>query len=425
MVQISLTQSPSIKTKLKINNKLIMSIKMLQMSYEELQNFIKKEAEKNPFIILKKNKYQNELNYEDKFNKGIKEWIYQQSSILNTNPIKEKLIETYIENLDDNGFCRISSNEAAQLSKCSLTEAINVLEQLKTLDPPGIFSQNLEELLTFQIIKKYKFNKYYKIIIDNLNLVASHNIKKLSSLCELEEYKIEEMIEKIKNCKPRPLDSLNNEKIQNIIPDIIIEIHNKKIQLKMNTNNQYQIYLNEKYINKIKLQSKLKSRKETQIFIREHISHSNWLKNNLNKRNKTLILVAKKIFNYQKEYFFSGQSGILPLTHKNISKMINIHESTVSRAVKNKFIKFDNKTIPINYFFSSKIKNSDTSSKSIKNKIREIIYKNNNKYQHLSDQKITNILNKSGIMISRRTVTKYRISEEIPNSQIRLRRYKN
>ena len=87
-------------------------------------------------------------------------------------------------------------------------------------------------------------------------------------------------------------------------------------------------------------------------------------------------------------------------------------------------MKFNNNTIPLNYFFSSKIKKSENSAKSIKIHIRNIINDNRNSKNNLSDQKITNLLNKNGIMISRRTVTKYRMSEQIPNSQIRLRKFK-
>ena len=90
--------------------------------------------------------------------------------------------------------------------------------------------------------------------------------------------------------------------------------------------------------------------------------------------------------------------------------------------MKNKFVKYSNNTIPLSYFFSSKIKNSNVSSKSIKDKIKQIIKDHKIVNDNLSDQKITNLLNKNGIMISRRTVTKYRLTENIPNSQYRSRK---
>tara|TARA_B100000686_G_scaffold354748_1_gene466923 strand:+ start:10782 stop:12059 length:1278 start_codon:yes stop_codon:yes gene_type:complete len=424
MVQLNLIQSPSLKTKFKINNKLIMSIKILQMSYEEIQNFIKKEAEKNPFIILKKTKYNQEANNKNINNINVKEWLYQQSSILYNNPIEEKLIETYIENLDNNGFCKISASEAAKTVNCSNMEAINILKKLKELDPIGIFSSSLKELITIQLIKKGDYNKYFKIILNHLDLVASYNIKKLSELCNLKKEEIIDLLKKLKDCKPRPVDSLQEQEINLIIPDIFLSINNKKLKLSINKTNNYEIYLNETYINKIKLHAKSKSKIEIKNFIKENISHSKWLINNLNKRNNTILIITKKILNLQKNFFLNGDDDILPLTHKKISEMTNMHESTISRAVKNKFIKYESKIIPLNYFFSSKIKKSNSSSKSIKNKIKNIIQNHEKINEHISDQKITNMLNKSGIMISRRTVSKYRANENIPNSQIRLRTVK-
>ena len=421
MPQLNLTQSLSLKTKLKINNKLIMSIKILQMSFEELQDFIKKEAEKNPFIILKKSKYNEDIQNKNINKVNIKEWLYQQSSIFNSNQTEEKLINTFIENIDDNGFCKITTSEAAKISKCSNIEAENILNKLKELDPIGIFSASIKELLTIQLVKKGKYNKHFKIILNNLKFVASYNIDKLSKLCDLKKEEIINLLKIIKNCKPRPIDSLQNQEINIINPDILIETNNNKLNLSLNKYNNYEIYLNKNYINKIKLHTKSQSNKEIKEFIKENISHSKMLKNNLNKRNNTMMLIAKKILNYQKYYFLNKNGEILPLTHKNISEMTNMHESTVSRAVKNKFIKYKNKTIPLNYFFSSKIKKSNSSSKAIKNKIRNIIYNHEIINDHLSDQKITNILNKNGIMISRRTVSKYRESESIPNSHIRPR----
>ena len=426
MIQLNLTQKPGLKTKLRINNKVILSIKMLQMSYEELQSFIKSEAEKNPLITLKKNTFnQNEENYREEYEINIKNWLYQQSSIIAKNSIEKEIIEIFIENLDDNGFCKISTLEVSKLSKSSLIETTNILNKLKKLDPLGIFSKNVEEFITMQLIEKNKYNNSHQILIKNLNLVASYNLKQLSHLCSLNEEEVKILIQDIAKCNPRPVDALDNSPIKIIKADILVEIKNKNLKILINTNDQYEVLLNEKYLNKIKLQSKLKPGNENQKFIRDYISHSKWLKNNLNKRNKTLLLVAKTIINYQKEFFFKGEEGILPLTHKKISQILKINESTVSRSVKNKYLKFNNNTIPLNYFFSSKIKKSENSAKSIKNHIRNIINDNRNSKNNLSDQKITNLLNKNGIMISRRTVTKYRMSEEIPNSQIRLRKFRS
>jgi RNA polymerase sigma-54 factor len=117
------------------------------------------------------------------------------------------------------------------------------------------------------------------------------------------------------------------------------------------------------------------------------------------------------------------EEALIPLTNRDISEKIVINESTVSRAVKNKYIKFNNKILPLKYFFSSrtnyKDKNINNSSISIKTKIQRIIANEEKNNIFYSDNNIVNILNDENILISRRTVTKYRESLHIPNSLIR------
>src|SRR6056300_682217 len=142
------------------------------------------------------------------------------------------------------------------------------------------------------------------------------------------------------------------------------------------------------------------------------------LQSNLNRRNNTLFLIANKILNYQKKFFFDGEEEILPLTHKIISKKTFMNESTVSRAVKNKYIKFNNITLPLSYFFTSKT-NKNNSAIAIKAKIKKIIEQELNTDIAYSDKNIVDILIKQNVKVARRTVTKYRESLNIANSIVR------
>ena len=246
---------------------------MLQMSYEELQSFIKSEAEKNPLITLKKNTFnQNEENYREEYEINIKNWLYQQSSIIAKNSIEKEIIEIFIENLDDNGLQNFNFR-SIQTFKSSLIETTNILNKLKKLDPLGIFSKNVEEFITMQLIEKNKYNNSHQILIKNLNLVASYNLKQLSHLCSLNEEEVKILIQDIAKCNPRPVDALDNSPIKIIKADILVEIKNKNLKILINTNDQYEVLLNEKYLNKIKLQSKLKPETKTKNLL-EIIYHT-------------------------------------------------------------------------------------------------------------------------------------------------------
>jgi RNA polymerase sigma-54 factor len=426
MLKQNILQKPNLRINQKINASIINSIKILQMSANELTKYTQIEIEKNPFLISPKPhsvtiNVQGIDNY--KKNKSLKEWLYEQSSFISTSIWGEKLVEVFIENLDSSGFCQISSKEASYITGASLSQSDAVLKKLKLLDPEGIFSNSIEEHLTFQLKKKNIFNDNYNIILNNLQDVASGNYNKLSKLCTLKESEIIEMINNIKLLRPRPLDGIEDEIIKNIIPDIIIEVVKEKINCVLNNTDSYKVLIDKKYINEIKLKQKNINTQKTRDYIKDCIAHGKMLQNHLNRRNNTLLLVSKNILNYQKKFFLIGEEGILPLTHKIISKKILMNESTVSRAVKNKYIKFNNMTLPLSYFFSSKTtdkNNSNNNSRTaIKAKIKKILATEKNTEITHSDNNIVKILKKENIIISRRTVSKYRETLNIPNSLVR------
>ena len=426
MLKQNISQRPSLKINQKINSNIINSIKILQMSSNELLEYTQKEIEKNPFLISNKNNLYNDRVIDiDKYSKNdnVKEWLYEQSSFISVNIWGEKLVNCFIENIDDKGFCKISLEEAALQTKTSLEQSNLVLTKLKLMDPEGIFSSSIEEYLSYQLKKKKLFNYNYQIIIEHLNDVASGNYNKLAKLCSLKENDIIKMVNNIKTLKPTPIDSIEINKIERIIPDIIVKIHKNNIICTLNNTNNYEVLIDEKYLNDIKIKQKNLNIQETKNYIKNCIAHGKMLQNNLNRRNNTLLLISKKILNYQKYFFFNGEEDLLPLTNKIISEEITVNESTVSRAVKNKYIKFNNKILPLKYFFISrtnhKDKNINNSSISIKTKIQKIIANEEKNNIIYSDNNIVNILNEENILISRRTVTKYRESLNIANSVIR------
>ena len=201
MLKNIISQRPNLKLQFKINKNLIQSFKVLQMSLQEMQEFANKEIEINPVLSMssiKKNNNSSQLieKYAEKPN--IKNWLYQQSYTLFEKKDRG-LVKIYIENLDDNGFCRISAKEVANFTSSSITNAKKVLQKLKSLDPIGIFSQSLEENLEIQLKKNGIYNNKHKIVLNNLELIASYNINKLMQLCNLSEKEIKKIIKQVKN----------------------------------------------------------------------------------------------------------------------------------------------------------------------------------------------------------------------------------
>ena len=153
----------------------------------------------------------------------MKEWLYQQSSLIASIDNDYYLSSFHnILNDKDFGFCKITSTEAAKLSNTSEEQSNIILLKLKLLDPIGIFSNSISEHLSFQLQKKGMLDNKYRILIQNLKDLASGNLNKLASLCEVKMDQIISMVENIKSLKPRPLEELEAENIETVFPDILV-----------------------------------------------------------------------------------------------------------------------------------------------------------------------------------------------------------
>ena len=157
MLKNIIAHRPNLKLQFRINKNLIQSFKVLQMSLQEIQEFANKEIEINPVLSMssiKKNNNRSQLieKYAEKPN--IKNWLYQQSYTLFEKKDRG-LVKIYIENLDDNGFCRISAKEVANFTSSSITNAIKSSAKTKILRPYRYFFSIFRRKLRNSIKKEW------------------------------------------------------------------------------------------------------------------------------------------------------------------------------------------------------------------------------------------------------------------------------
>ncbi len=418
------------------------SINILSMQTIDLKNFIEKEIIENPFLEMddsmnfennsinqvsihkERSGGDNNFNQEELLSKLIdksltlKEYIVSQINLTLLNN-DDKLIAYYMTDmLDENGYLRKSEKSIAEELKIPAQKIEAVIKILKTFDPLGVFSINLEECLKMQAIEKNIYDEKFQKLLDNLDLLAKLDFKSLKKACEISEENLQNLISELKKLNPKPGRDFITTGVQMAIPEIMIG-GNKEYGFYPVLNDNaipncfYQNYVNSKHLNSDEKEFCLK-RKNTAIEI----------VNALSKRKKLLLNVAEKILEFQYEFFANGVNFLKPLVITDIAKKLEVNESTISR-ISNKFIETPHGVFEIKFFFSSKIKaeftESHHSSTSVKNKIKNVISdeENNN---ILSDEAVSNILKEHyNILISRRTVAKYRESMKIPSSAIRKR----
>ncbi len=404
-MEVKVEQKFKIKPKLSLKQRFFLS--SLTLPSQSLFTFVKEYAEKNPFLefSLPEKDFFSEIIGEKR---TLTDDLIQQ---LHININSEELIkigEFIIQNLNEKGYLEISTGEIATILEVDEGRVKQALEKVQSLDPAGIGARNLKECFLLQIKRNYSKDEILKKIIqDCWNLLIKRKISDIAEKLKIPREEVEKKIEKLKKLNPYPA---GKEKIvRKIIPDGEV----------LRTENGYRVKLEEKIIPYLKINDMYErminntviSLKEKK-YIENQIKKARFLIEILEKRKKLLTDIFQEIVNLQKDFFNDGY--LIPLTEKDISEKLNVSISTVSRAVKGKYLKTPKGLIKVRDLFSRPF--SEKISKDyIIGRIKEIIEKEKN----ISDREISERLKEEGIKISPRTVNKYRNQAGILNSYLR------
>lgn len=384
-------------------------------SYSPKETDFSKGEQKGALEVLEKT-YMKEVSLE--------EHLLEQINLDFKTP-KQKIIAAHLtEMLDSNGFLK-AENLEEELKRLAdriggnASEIKEVISQLQTLDPLGVFSQNLQECLKIQLKEKDRLDPAMNKLVNNLDILAKGDFKKLMRICNVDEEDLREMIIEIKALNPRPASNFSTELVQTKVPDLYLKLEEGEYNLEVNNEVLPKIFIKEDFVNKLKASKQEGDKK----FITEKISSGNFLIRAMAQRFETMLKVANIIVDKQKEFFDKGVNYLKPITMKDIAIIAEIHESTVGRVVANKYISTPRGVFELRYFFtqglsSSKNTGDVVSSESIKYKIKDLI---ENEKEVLSDEDLSLLLKRDGVTIARRTVAKYREAIGIPTSSKRKR----
>lgn len=330
-------------------------------------------------------------------------------------PVFYRRIAAYlIDNINEDGYLMADIRQIAVELNISLILVKAVLKVIQGFEPSGVGARSLKESLLIQLNKKGIKNNDIKVLIMNfLELLAARKYTEISQKTGLTKQQAVEAHIMIKSLNPKPGRSFENSKGNvYVIPELETrEIDGEYIVLfSAGSELNLRIYDYHK-----RLKSDDKYSKEIRKYIRSNLSKAMEIINAVEQRKRTVLNVAGCIVQAQTEFLKKGHKYLKPLTMKAVADVIGIHESTVSRAVKNKYIQTPRGTFELKFFFSSQAdykSSEDISSRGVKNIIFQII-KSEDKSRPLSDEQIRKELEMRGVNIARRTVAKYRESLDI------------
>lgn len=434
-MDLGLYQQQSLK--LVMTTELKQAITLLQYSTIELHEFLEEQALENPLIELKefsisdmhdrpvrkKQDDQPRQPFEtvSKHEKSLQEVLQEQVSFLKLEPELTNALHYLINSLDENGYLEEDLEKIADTLGYPLETIKKALTLLQQLEPYGIGARDLKECLLIQMEKLPTEHPIAEMLVaEHLEDFAEKRWKLLSKKLDIGLKEIQEAFDLIQSLNPRPGACYTTEKPRYIIPDLYVR----------KTNDGYEIVMNDQYVPQIQVNDDYRqmitdnSQTDASKYVQSKYQQILWLKKSIEQRRLTLLKVMTTIVNKQVEFFQNGPGHLRPLTLKEVAEEADIHESTVSRSVKNKYVQTPHGLFEMKHFFNVGVRTDDgeeASSSSVKEQIKALIDTENPK-KPFSDQKLADALKKEkGIVVSRRTVAKYREQMNIPSSSKRKR----
>lgn len=341
------------------------------------------------------------------------------------DPVERIIGLHLIDMVDERGYLPEDLSAIPEVLGCTADEVEAVLEQMQRFDPSGVFARSLGECLALQLRDKDRLDPAMEKLLRHLDLMAAGEVKRLAKICEVEEDDIPLMYQEIRELNPKPGYRFGSEVVQAVVPDVFLrKAPEGGWQVELNSEALPKVLVNRQYYSRISESAK---RKEDKKYLSEQLAHANWLTKALDQRAQTILKVSTEIVRQQDAFFRKGVRYFKPLTLKDISLAVDMHESTVSRVTTQKYLSTGTAIYELKYFFSSALSSSSGgdahSSESVKYLIKEMIDAESPK-DILSDDTIAERLQQKGIDIARRTVAKYREAMDIPSSPARRREKK-
>ena len=360
--------------------------------------------------------------------KTLREHLNEQLHIDADTILEKSIGALLIDRLDESGYLRDDVITLATQIGCSETTIESVLLRLKKFDPTGVFAHDLAECLALQLEEQGELTESFQILLQNLPLLAQHDYKKLSKICNVDEDELSEMTALLRTLNPRPSSKFEHVVAQTAIPDVLMKSLPKNIgggwRVELNTDTLPRVLVNQQYYTDVSARTKDKGERE---YLTTQLNNASWLVKALEQRAMTILKVASEIVERQDGFFLYGIEFLKPLTLREIAEAIDMHESTVSRVTTGKFIGTPRGLFELKFFFSSSIEGADgtaISSQSVKARIKALTDAETVE-NILSDDDLVEALNKEGMNVARRTVAKYREAMGIQSSVQRRRIKKN
>lgn len=400
-------QKQEIKQEQKLTQSQQFALHVLRMNQEEFKEYLEKEAQDNPLVEFDRKKFARRssagicdigqvLNHVQT-SRTLVEVLTEQAGC-NKYVRRMDVMEYLIQSLDLNGYLTVSMEEIQRaFSDCTEEELEDHILILQSFEPLGVGARDLAECLEIQLSElSSPYRSPAADIVDRyLELLAEN---KLPVICKKSGHSMETVtkaVELIRRLNPRP--AANYQALADLRScDLQVEIQEGVCKVTL---------LDDYDAVQFHVEYEEMDAPEVKAFIKPYQERIRLLTQSIAARKETLVKIMYQIVENQRGYFFEKKQ-LKPMTLQIVADQLGLHESTVSRAVSNKALIYENRIYPMKHFFVSQTKSGE-SSDAVMEALKKLV-DGEDKRKPLSDQKITDCLEEMGYEVSRRTVAKYR-----------------
>ena len=441
----------------------ILTIKLLELPIQSLEQKIRSELEENPVLDDSPDPNRSEESkdisidelkdddYIPSYKTRVNNWgkdprpeyssfsvktsfnqsLMDQLGCRNLDKHQYDIAAFLIGSLDNDGYLRrdiesIVDDLAFRAGiETDADEVLSVLRIIQDFEPTGVGARDLREclLLQLQACKQTpEVQDAERILKDFFQEFSNRHFQKIISRTGMSEARLKKAMARIVKLNPSPGGEVGDSyeaETQQVVPDFILEDNDGQLSFSMPRFSVPELRVNKKYADLL-LSSKNSSereQKEAAAFVRQKLDSAKWFVEALKQRQNTLTRTMDAILQYQYEYFATGdETKLKPMVLKDIAEKTGFDISTISRVVNSKYIETDFGIYPLKYFFSEGMENKDgesVSTRELKKVLQECVDAED-KRKPLTDEQLVVEMEKHGYKVARRTIAKYRGQLGIP-----------
>ena len=438
--------SLQLRQKQMLSQKMQQSVEILQMNVCTLSEYIRAFAEENPLVewseeaeplreegdtLLRKLEWLEEADeqnrslyrmeqeqeereretnpYGKKEGQSLREFLLFQ---INTQEIPQghkAVLRFLAESTAESGYLERDAIEM-MMEKYPMKKstAARILAQFQALEPAGVGARSLQECLLLQLRQKNASALAIRLTRKYLEDLAKNRLSHIAKAEKVSMERLLHALQEIRACQPKPGSGFaGTGAVEYIVPDVLVERRGEALIVITNRTVMPRLHISRSYVKLLREKADI----QTEEYIAEQLRRAEWALQCIARRENTLRQVVEEIVRRQQKFFRSPQGQLAPLRLADIAEALAMHESTVSRTVKEKYLQCERGVFPLHAFFSKAMARTENvesvSAESVKSRLRELIAEEERE-NPLSDRMLTERLTAEGIQISRRTVAKYR-----------------